>query len=65
MMRKGTLAKLEVKLPEGYDLYRDAAGMCLYTENELVQMFSYAASPYVTKTTALRHMRGKEAASNA
>ncbi len=52
----------KVALPEGYSLHEDATGVYLYTDNELVANFSYAASPYVIKTEAIRHMREKEVA---
>ncbi len=52
----------KVALPEGYLLHEDATGAYLYTDNELVGVFSHYASPYCIKQEAKKHMHKKEVA---
>ncbi len=63
--KQGWKVTPKVALPEGYQLHEDTTGVYLYTDNELVANFSYAASPYAIKTEAIKHLHKKEAASNA
>ncbi len=56
MSREGWKVECNVKLPDGYEIYEDEAFVYLYTDNELVAIFTPHVSPYELEAEAVKHL---------